>query len=394
MKKERENKSIGLFSKPSTSQLSRARKTRPFLVVVTVVMIGIYAVAMTGFGAQRTPLHVSVLTGLMVVHLVFYWCLLLLPEKTSAYVGFLIVQSALAFALTLLTGQATLSLGLYSPLVGVAVGSLRNQRWTVLVVLGIVGLAALSVFLLPDSNIPTDWFWVTIPVMLFAHLQLSEYAAQLEDLTLANERQRLARELHDTLAQGLVGLILQLEATASHLQNGHYERAQEIVRHAMSRARETLADARRAISDLREIQARPGAGDVVEIVRTEAQRFTTATGIPCKVDAVSVTGVPERISEHAQRIVSEALSNVARHAQAQQTWVSLSCRSECLNISIRDDGIGFDLGTQTPSSGHYGLLGMRERARLAGGRLNIESAPGIGTTIELTLPLKVKREGA
>jgi len=421
MKKESENKSRGLFSKPSTSHLSRLRETRPFLVVVTVVMIGIYAVAMTGFGAQRTPLHVSVLTGLMVVHLVFYWCLLLLPEKTSAYVGFLIVQSALAFALTLLTGQATLSLGLYSPLVGVAVGSLRNQRWTVLVVLGIVGLAALSVFLLPDSNIPTDWFWVTIPVMLFvivyvelysrqseareksqklleeleiAHLQLSEYAAQLEDLTLANERQRLARELHDTLAQGLVGLILQLEATASHLQNGHYERAQEIVRHAMSRARETPADARRAISDLREIQARPGAGDVVEIVRTEAQRFTTATGIPCKVDAVSVTGVPERISEHAQRIVSEALSNVARHAQAQQTWVSLSCRSECLNISIRDDGIGFNPGTQTPSSGHYGLLGMRERARLAGGRLNIESAPGTGTTIELTLPLKVKREGA
>ncbi len=84
MKKESENKSRGLFSKPSTSQLSSVREIRPFLVVVTVVMIGMYVVAMTGFGVQRTPLHVSALTGLMVVHLVLYWCLLLLPEKISA----------------------------------------------------------------------------------------------------------------------------------------------------------------------------------------------------------------------------------------------------------------------------------------------------------------------
>lgn len=419
MKKASDIKSWGLFSNPATSHQSRLRETRPFLVVVTVVMIGMYVVAVSGLGARRTPLHVSALTGLMVVHLALYWCLLILPEKISAYVVFLLVQSALAFTLTLLTRQATLSMGLYSPLVGVAVGALRNRRWTALVILGILCIAALSIYLLPDSNIPADWFWVMVPITLFviiyvelysrqseareesqkllreleiAHATLSEYAAQVEDLTLANERQRLARELHDTLAQGLVGLILQLEATATHLQNGHQERAEEIIRHAMSRARVTLADARQAIGDLREIQG--SSDDVVEIIRTEAQRFTTATGIPCEVDAVSAPGIAERIAEHCQRVVAEALINVARHAQAQHTWVSLSGQPECLKISIRDDGVGFDPETQTQSSGHYGLLGMRERARLAGGKLDIKSVPGTGTTITLTVPLTVKPDGA
>ena len=84
-----------------------------------------------------------------------------------------------------------------------------------------------------------------------ANRRLTESADQIEDLTLANERQRMARELHDTLAQGLAGLILQLEAADSHLASGHPDRAQAIVQQAMTRARETLAESRRAIDGLR-----------------------------------------------------------------------------------------------------------------------------------------------
>src|SRR5512141_2059623 len=82
--------------------------------------------------------------------------------------------------------------------------------------------------------------------------QLTEYAAQVEDLTIANERQRIARELHDTLSQGLAGLILQLEAADAHLSNKNSEQAQTIVTNAMAQARVTLADARHAIDDLRQ----------------------------------------------------------------------------------------------------------------------------------------------
>ncbi len=400
-----------ITSAPGALHESRLRETRPFLGVVTVVMVGIYIAAVSGLGPERTPLQVSFLTGLMVIHLALYWCLLILPEKISAYVAFLVIQSLLAFILTLLARQATLSMGLYSPLVGVAVGALRNRRWTALAILGILSTAVLSIYLLPESNIPTDWFWIMIPITLFvviyvelysrqteareesqkllqeleiAHAQLSEYAVQVEDLTLANERQRLARELHDTLAQGLVGLILQLEATATHLRTGHQERAEEIIQQAMARARVTLADARRAIGDLRKIQG--SAEDVGALIRTEVRRFSTATGIPCEVYAVSGVEVPDRVAEHCQRIVAEALINVARHAQAQHTWINMSNASDYLEISIRDDGIGFDPEERTQSSGHYGLLGMRERARLAGGRLEIKSDYGSGTTITLTVP--------
>jgi NarL family two-component system sensor histidine kinase YdfH len=390
----------------------------PFFIVVTIVMIGLYVTALTGLGESRTTLRIGALTVLMVIHLSLYWCLLWLPEKLSTYVVFLVVQGVLAFALTLLIGQAMLSMGLYAPLVGVAVGSLRSLRRVVTAIVGIVLLAILNVFLLPDSMIPISWFWVAVPVITFvivyvelysrqseareesqrllkeletAHIQLSEYAAQVQDLTLANERQRLARELHDTLAQGLVGLILQLEAVSSHLENGNKKRADEIIRQAMSRARSTLADARRAIGDLRQMGVLPD--DLVEIIHTEVQRFTKATGIPCEVDAISVGGVSEGGTEHARRIVAEALMNIARHAQADKVWLSVSNETGYVQITIRDNGIGFDQQAQTPVEGHYGLLGMRERARLAGGNLDIDSILGSGTTVVFSLPLAEQLDG-
>jgi NarL family two-component system sensor histidine kinase YdfH len=237
--------------KSSAAQLSSLREVIPFFIVVTIVMIALYISALTGLGAYRTPLRVVTLTVLIFIYVALYWLLLFLPERLSTYVVFLVVQCVLAFLFTLVTRQSMLSIGLYAPLVGVAVGSLRNLRWSAFAIAGIIILATLNTLLLPDSNIPTGWFWVIIPVTLFvivyvelyirqseareesqrllkeletAHVKLSEYAAQVADLTLANERQRLARELHDTLAQGLVGLILQLEAVSSHLENGNKDR--------------------------------------------------------------------------------------------------------------------------------------------------------------------------
>lgn len=403
-----------ILSRLPSSQLSNLREVIPFFIVVTIVVIGLYIAAVSGLGELRTPWRVGALTGLMLIYLVLYWSLLLLPEKILTYAIFLVVQSILAFCITVLSGQVMLSMGLYAPLVGVAVGSLRNIRLTVLAVLGIFSIAALNVFIIPGANMPIGWYWIVIPVTLFvviyvelysrqteareesqkllmelagAHRQLSEYAARVEDLTLANERQRLARELHDTLAQGLVGLILQLEAASSHMQNQNQDRAYEILQQAMSRARGTLADARRAIGNLREVQTIPD--DLVESIRTEVKRFSNATGIPCEIHGGVSADVPERIAEHVHRIVSEALTNITRHAQAQRVWLEVSSDSEFLKIIIRDNGVGFDPQALSVSRGHYGLLGMRERARLAGGTVKVESKPGAGTSVQLTLPLKV-----
>jgi NarL family two-component system sensor histidine kinase YdfH len=216
-----------------------------------------------------------------------------------------------------------------------------------------------------------------------AHHQLAEYAAQVEDLTLANERQRMARELHDTLAQGLAGLVLQLEAIDSHLSRGNPAKAQAITQQAMDRARSTLADVRRAIDDLRSADT-PDV-DLETAVREEAGRFMAATGIPCELTIALPHSLPDNVRDTALRVVSEALTNIARHAQARHTAVALRPIDHALDIAVRDDGAGFD--PAQISAGHYGLIGLRERARLIGGTLNIESAPGQGTTLRAQLPL-------
>jgi len=169
----------------------------------------------------------------------------------------------------------------------------------------------------------------------------------------------------------------------THLSRNQNERAQKIILQAMSRARTTLADARRAIDDLRKNEVEL---DLESTVRAEAERFTTATGIPCELNLEIVSRIPEPIAYHVLKIVSEGLTNIARHAHAKNVSLQLEANNGSLEIVIEDDGSGFDVHQQN-KSGHYGLIGMRERARLAGGTLDVVSQPGQGTTLKLRLPL-------
>ncbi|MEZ4643647.1 MAG: sensor histidine kinase [Chloroflexota bacterium] len=215
--------------------------------------------------------------------------------------------------------------------------------------------------------------------------QLADYAAQVENLTLAAERQRMARELHDTLAQGVAGLILQLEAANNHLENGRFPRAQTIIQQSMRRARTTLADARAAIDDLR-LDER----SLAETIQRHVDRFTQATGIPCHLtlNLADETAVPPTIAEHAGRMISESLTNITRHAQANNVWLTVAQTAAHITIEVRDDGVGFDMETAV-RAGHYGLLGMRERARLVGGEFTIDSEPNKGSQLTIHLPMEV-----
>jgi two-component system, NarL family, sensor histidine kinase YdfH len=210
---------------------------------------------------------------------------------------------------------------------------------------------------------------------------LTEYAARVEDLTIASERQRMARELHDTLSQGLAGLILQLEAVDAHLAGSRPERARSILQQSMEKARETLSEARQVIDDLRQ----PAGRDLIEAVRQEAGRFTDATGVTCEPLIVGAVEVSESIGETVVRALSEALTNVARHARARNVSVRLRMLGIELELQICDDGVGFD--PETIQAGHYGLLGMRERVRLVGGKCDVKSEPGKGTCVTLKFPV-------
>jgi NarL family two-component system sensor histidine kinase YdfH len=150
----------------------------------------------------------------------------------------------------------------------------------------------------------------------------------------------------------------------------------------MEKARGTLAEARQAIDDLR----RPAERDLVEAVQREVDHFTIATGIHCDPQIKITVDVPDPIAETAIRAISEGLTNIARHARAKNVTLRLIGNETGLEIEICDDGVGFD--PAAVEAGHYGLLGMRERVRLAGGRLEVQSAPGKGTCILIHFPLE------
>jgi NarL family two-component system sensor histidine kinase YdfH len=200
----------------------------------------------------------------------------------------------------------------------------------------------------------------------------------------------LARELHDTLAQDLVGLTLQLERVDLHLEKQRLTRARELVQQAMARARTTLAEARSAIDDLRATSL--GPDDLLLAVQHEITRFTEATSIECTAEICQLSAVPDSLCEHVLRAITEGLTNVARHSQAQHVWVNAHRQKAMITIEVRDNGIGFAHTGAGSRVGHYGLLGVRERARLCGGHLDIESAVGKGTTLRLCLPTG-QREG-
>jgi NarL family two-component system sensor histidine kinase YdfH len=220
-----------------------------------------------------------------------------------------------------------------------------------------------------------------------ANAKLAANAAMIESLTLQNERQRMARELHDTLAQGLSGLVLQLEAVKAHLASGRTDRGSAIVEQALTRARATLAESRAVIDDLRAVPA-----NLAESVREMVERFSQGTGIPCELElSVNENGLSNEVAEHALNILSEALTNITRHAHAAHVHVKCTVHRDHLELEVRDDGRSFDVNEQM-GTGHYGLLGMRERARLTGGILNIESKPQSGTTVRFVVANSQSRE--
>jgi two-component system NarL family sensor kinase len=225
----------------------------------------------------------------------------------------------------------------------------------------------------------------TIGDMLGIAVERARLFDQSVRLGAAEERNRLAREIHDTLAQDLSGIALQLETADALLEGGaDRERARDAVRRALDLARDGLRDARRSVLDLRAapLEGRTLAEALADLVRAVEEH----TGAEVTFDVVGASRpLPPRIEAGAYRIAREALVNVARHAEATIVEVSLAATPEELRLVVADDGRGFDPGGLP--SGRFGLQGMSERARLLGGRLKLSSGVGEGTRVEAVLPL-------
>jgi NarL family two-component system sensor histidine kinase YdfH len=383
-----------------------------FFFFTTLVFVLMYIWSLSINPALIRPGTLILFTFLTILHICIHWVLLFIGEEERWFWPYVIVQALLAFAIILLSQNVGMIFALYLAMIGEIVGMGMRRVWKVTAVVLLLGLSVVSQVIL-GGGVGSPFLWLLtmsmgmIFVVLFVSLytleskakqaaqelleeldaanrQLSAYADQVEDLTLTNERQRMARELHDTLAQGLAGLILQLEAADSYMVSGHGERAQSIIQQAMLRARTTLNEARQAITDLRETPST--TADLSKAIRDEVDHFAHITGINCRVNIDIPDKLPPEVAENALRSVSEGLINVARHARASHVNIQMNSTNHGLRIEIRDDGIGFDPRTLIGKPGHYGLVGMRERARISGGSLTIESRPNQGTTLKIQLP--------
>jgi two-component system NarL family sensor kinase len=197
----------------------------------------------------------------------------------------------------------------------------------------------------------------------------------------AEERTRLAREIHDTLAQGLTAIGLQIEGAMRQLESNP-DRARERLQQALVATREGLDEARRAVLDLR---TTPLAGKSLgEALGALGRSFTSETGVRVHVRTTGKQALPLRYEAELFRIAQEALANVRKHAGARQVTITLRSTAQRVQLTIQDDGRGFDTGQ--PTAGH-GLVGMEERARLLGGRLRLERSPRRGTKVSVSLPL-------
>jgi signal transduction histidine kinase len=212
-----------------------------------------------------------------------------------------------------------------------------------------------------------------------ANRQLRHYANTLEHLAMSRERNRVARELHDTLAHTLSGMVVQLEATKACLAIDHQSTG-AMIQIALDSARSGLQETRRALQSLR---ASPldqlGLGPAVQQLAEQAAE--TGVQLDCAISAELPALAPE-VEQCLYRVAQEAIANVTQHANASLLRVHLSHTRGQLRLLVQDDGHGFER-RPTPGDGHFGLAGMAERATLCGARLTITSATGAGTTVLL-----------
>ena len=197
----------------------------------------------------------------------------------------------------------------------------------------------------------------------------------------AEERTRIARELHDTLAQDLTAIALHLEGALPHLERDP-ERARARLQQALALTRTGLDEARRAVLDLR--TAPPGGRSLAEALAALGRSFTSDHGIRVHVRADVDAPIPPQAEAELFQIAKEALMNVLKHARAQEVAITLTADTAAIRLAIRDDGRGFD--PQASRAGCHGLIGMRERALRCGGRLRVTSRPGKGTSLSIAIP--------
>lgn len=229
----------------------------------------------------------------------------------------------------------------------------------------------------------------TIGDMLGVAVERARLHARRLESAQTEERNRLAREIHDTIAQDLSAIAFQLEAAEALLtQQAEPERVRRSVSAALDLTRKGLEEARRSVLDLR---AAPLEGRTLPAALAALAAEADAASAPAVTFEATPTAasLPPAIEVGLYRIAQEALQNALRHAAAMRITILLEVEPGTVRLTVQDDGRGFWIGAIGSAAGGFGLVGMQERARLLGGSFQVESAPAAGTRVTAEVPADV-----
>ncbi|MBI4660175.1 MAG: hypothetical protein HY735_15150 [Verrucomicrobia bacterium] len=251
-------------------------------------------------------------------------------------------------------------------------------------------------FTLAPHFYQTNWFYAlgALAVALAAwsfHLHRMRRAQAQFSLVLA-ERNRIARELHDTLAQGFAGIAFQLEAVATKLTEAPGQ-AQQHLTLALNMVRHSLMEARRSVMNLRSTALENG--DLSTALADTARQMIGHRAVEVQVETVgAVRPLPAKIENNLLRVGQEAITNSLRHSEARRIRIDLNYQPQEVVLRIEDDGKGFTVPASPRLNGaHFGLLGMQERAKQMGAKLSVQSKPGEGTEVLVQVPVSNLRYG-
>lgn len=370
-----------------------------------ILMIYVASIVLQFLNGSWSILLLNVFTVLTAIFALLHWHSYRWVKKRV--ILYFVLQGLITFTLAnVMSGFLVLIIiGLYAFLIGQIIG-MADRRKTFLI-LYLLLLLSITVLYHIHKGEYLHFLVIAVPIMIVIITYAATFFAQVdektkaqltlerlelahqqvEQLTLQNERQRMARDLHDTLAQGLVSLNMQLDAIHVHLAKDNTERAKEIVQQSMNRVKSTLADARSAIDDLRSKSEE--IGFLKERITSLMDHFQESTGMACFLD-YRLDQVPDvRTAENCYYIIGECIANAVKHAEAETISVSIwDDDKRRLHLTVKDNGKGFDVEKGKKKRGHYGLLGIEERVRTMKGQFNIKSTTSKGTQIDITVPIQ------
>jgi signal transduction histidine kinase len=359
--------------------------------LVTAALVGLAALWVF-FGYTRAPRPRQAHRARMIVY----------------FVGLLIIGSALAmreylFFIFLITGffhatvlrpWALVIVGVFatSVLVNTVIGGLptTTEWWSIWVAIIVIQTLAIGGGSLLGERMAEQSEQRRLAVARLETALEENAGLHAQLLTLAreagvlDERQRMAAEIHDTIAQGLTGVVTQLEAAEQ--ASDRPEDWQRHVRNAIGLARDSLAEARRSVEGSR--PERLETARLPDALADVAREWSELNGIPVEVTTTGdVQPLHPEVEVALLRTAQEALANVAKHANAASAWLTLSYMGDVVSLDVRDDGVGFTVPSSTEGrDSGFGLSAMRQRVNRVAGTLAIESEPGAGTAVSARVP--------